>query len=352
MHELDIGPKKSKRRTSEDAAVDAVHNALGRVAYSANFILAVLMVLIGLNYFYSLATEDAQFRISYVIAHSVLVVCGAVIIADKKRSLPRSVGMYAIGMGLYRAFSVMENFRPYSDVNLLYLAIIAVGLNLAFSGRSYLMGESKARIGMMRGAIAMLLIYVVSLIYLFATHDHDLSFLWDHYRRFIIMSLMYIVYIMILDSEKLRRLDWLESHNRVLGGISRTYHLSADAAIEECDAARLAAGMSSEEEWSEVRDGGPARAETAVRIWNGSGATYLIAQKWNGSDSIFLTMSDHEEGTIIQATRLVLDGIEVCGDRLKMAVSDGTVVSIRIVEELRCSGKRTARSTWPPCWAR
>lgn len=353
MHELDIGPEKSKRKTSEDKAVDAVHSALDKVAYCANFVMALLMVLMSIDYFYSALTGSNDLKVTASIGNIILLVCGAIIIADKKRSLPRSVGVYAVGMGLYRAFSVMGNLHPrseidYIDTNIIYLVIIAVGLNMAVSGRAYLKGASRARITMMYSAMAMFLICAISLIYLYATNDHDLTYLVQNYGRYIILALMYLTYILILDTEKLRRLDWLEVHNRSLGGITRTYHLAADAAIEEYEAHRLAEGMSSEKGWIPVSDGGPARIEMRAPIWNGTGLSYLTAQKWHGSDNIYLTMSDHEDGTLIQATRLVVDGIEMRERKLRLSVSDGTVIELDIVEELRCSGTKTAHGTRRP----
>lgn len=353
MHELDIGPDKSKRKTSEDMAVDAVHTALDKVAYYANFVMALLMVLMAIEYFYSVVTGANDLKVTVAIGNIILLVFGAIIIADKKRSLPRSVGVYAIGMGLYRAFSVMGNLHilsetDYIDTNLVYLAIIAVGLNMAVSGRAYLKGSSRARITMMYSAMAMFLICIIFLIYIYATNDHDLSYLVNNYGRYIILATMYLTYIMILDTEKLRRLDWLEVHNRTLGGITRTYHLAADAAIEEYEARRLAEGMSSEKGWSCVSDGGPARIEMRAPIWNGTGLSYLTAQKWHGSDSIYLTMSDHEDGTLIQATRLVLDNIEMHKTKLQLSVSDGTVIELEIVEELRCSRTETAHGIRRP----
>ncbi len=348
MHELDIGPEKSKRKTSEDKAVDAVHSAVDKVAYYANFIMALLMVLMSINYFYTAVTEADRLRVTASIGNIILLACGAIIIADKKRSLPRSVGVYAVGMGLYRAFSVMGSLRPHSTTNLIYFVIIIVGLNMAVSGRAYLKGESRARITMMYSAMAMFLICVISLIYLYATNHHDLSYLVHNYGRYMILALMYLTYIMILDTEKLRRLDWLEVHNRTLGGITRTYHLAADAAMEEYEAHRLAEGMSSEKGWIRVSDGGPARVEMRAPIWNGTGLSYLTAQKWHGSDSIYLTMSDHEDGTLIQATRLALDNVEMHGTKLQLSVSDGTVIELEIVEELRCSRTKTAHGTWRP----
>ncbi len=361
MHELDLEPEKSKRRTSEDRAVDAIHRAVDKVAYTANFLLAVLMIMMALNFFYTaltggdtiykLLTESDKTPVTAIIGNLILLACGAIIVADKERSLPRSVGVYAVGMGLYRAFSVMAyiKLRAYSDI--LFIIIIIVGLNMSISGRAYLKGESRARITMMYGAMIMLLITFICLVYLYATNGRDAHYILDNYMRIVLLGLMYFVYIMVLDSEKLRRLDWVQVHNRNLGGITRTYHLSAEAAIEAYDAEALADKDGTEEGWEPVRDGGPARTEYRARIWNGTGESYLIFQKWNGSDSIYMTMSDHEDGTLIQATRLVLDSIMIKNGRLALSVSDGTVVSMEIVEELRCSGTKTEPWTWRRYWA-
>ncbi len=360
MHELDISPK-SRRRTSEDKAVDVIHRAVGRIAYTANFLLAVLMIVLAINFFYTvltggstifkLVTGTDKVPVTSIIGNLILLICGTIIVADKKRSLPRSVGVYAVGMGLYRAFSVMGYIEPHSSTNFLFFAVIIVGLNTAVSGRSYLKGVSRARMSTMYSSILTLLISIISLIFIYATNGHNVHYLLSHYNRIVLLAVMNFVYIMVLDSESLRRTDWLQAYNRNLGGIARTYHISAEAMIEDFDAEMLADRKGTEEGWSPVRDGGPVRTECRARIWNGTGISYLTFQKWNGSDSIYMTMSDHEDGTLIQATRLALDRIEIEEGRLALSASDGTVVSMKVVEELRCSGTKTERSTWREFWA-
>ena len=321
---------RSRPGVSKRSAVERInafiHIAVAKASYSANFILAALMILIAASHTYDVLSGISQPHISSFIGYAIIIACGAAIILDRNRDLPRSVGFYAIGLGFYRFFTSASHLVPHNDMNLLFYAIMALGLNMALSGRAYILGKSRARLTMMGGSIAFLLLALVMLTYVYSG-TRDIVYVIETQRNTFLLALMYFVFILILDSEKLRNRDWLEVHSRTLDGIRRTYLLQEDASISLSDAESLAGGG-----WATVDDGGPVESEISVGIRNGSGFSCLTAQRWKGSDDVHITLADHCSGTIMQASRFAVNGILLKDGRLEMEAVTGDVFSICVEE--------------------
>lgn len=335
MTESDTGADvcREKRRLSE-RAYDAIHEVVDGAAYCTNFVLAFLMVLIAVHHIYGIMSGDTAARITPIIGNTIMLICGLAIILDRKRDLPRSVGLFAVGMGLYRAFLALGYLYPHSRLNILYYLIIALGLNMAFSGRAYLMGSSRARTMMMRSATVFMLMAMIYIIYLYSD-SHDIAKIVRENANTVLLGLMYFTFIMILDSEKLRRLDWLAVHNRTVDGIRRTYSINNDAVMLYSDARKLANGLTSAEGWAYTTDGGPVSRELRFDILNGDGMTSVIAQIWHGCEGIHLTMTDHLDGTIIQASRVRVCEVVVDEDHVAMMSTNGTMLRLGLTEEFR-----------------
>ena len=332
MREADTTPANgSDGRRVTGRINDAIHSIVDRGAYCANFVLAVLMVLMAASHVFDVIRGIAEPHVTSFIGYIALISCGLAIIFDRKRNLPRSVGLYAIGLGFYRTFTALPHLVPHSSLNLFYFVIIALGLNMALSGRAYLMGRSRARITMMGGSIAFLLLAVILLVYMYS-ETTDAFYVLSTQPNTVLLALMYFTYILILDSEKLRKLDWLEIHNCSMDKIRHTYCLDRNACISRSDAESLAKGMTTAEGWNAVRDGGPVESEICVRISDDSGESYLTAQRWKGSDAIHATVTDHRSGTILQASRFAITDIEMCDGTMTIVASDGNMIPVRIEE--------------------
>lgn len=330
MREANATPEDgSDGRRVAERINDAIHSMVDRSAYYANFILAILMVLMAVSHAFDVVRGIAEPHVTSFIGYIALSSCGLAIIFDRKRNLPRSVGLYATGLGLYRTFTAMPYLVPHSSLNLFYFIIIALGLNMALSGRAYLMGRSRARITMMGGSIAFLLLSVILLVYMYS-ETKDALYVLRTQPNTVLLALMYFTCILILDSETLRKLDWLEVHNCSMDKIRHTYCLDRNARISRSDAESLAMGTSAAEGWNAVLDGGPVESEICVRISDDSGGSYLTAQRWKGSDAIHATVTDHCSGTILQASRFAITDIEMCDGTMTIVTSDGNMIPVRI----------------------
>lgn len=316
-----------------DKAYRVIHNVVDKAAYAANFALSFIMILMSAYHIYAIFTGDEPVKIGVFVGNIILLVCGLGIVLDRDRDLPKSVGMFAVGLGLYRVFIALSGLHPHSWFNLIYYLIMALGLNMTLSGRAYLMGRSRARTTMMMGSIAFLLLAIILIVYNY-TISRDITEVLRNNSNTVLLGLMYFIFIMILDSEKLRRRDWLEVHNRTMNGIRRTYCIRNDAMISVTDAALLVKGLTTAEGWPVIDDSGPVTREIHLSVLNGDGRTHIIAQKWSGCDKIFLTMTDHDGGSVIQASRMDVCDIEYDATCISLISSDGTMVRFDITEDL------------------
>ncbi|MDO5852695.1 MAG: hypothetical protein Q4Q62_01270 [Thermoplasmata archaeon] len=314
---------------------NGVRFAVDRSVVLANYVLAAMMVGAGVAYFLRVAFFDANFLWPTALAYGSFAVCGSLIFLDKRRSLPRSVGMFAIGLGLFRIFSALVYYRPHSYINLFVLAVIILGSNMVLTGAYYRRGYSRAREYMLMITAIMFFIYLSVLLYT-TIGDTSLipsSMLANIRPLLIMMVIIYPVFVLILDSETLRQKDWVEVRNRTLDRVRRTYYLQPDASISKRDADILLAGFGDRKGWLDVRDGGPAECEVRVPIEN-HGMSVLIAQRWAGRDEMFITMSDHWTGSIVQATRFAVTEAFVADGHLTLNCPDGKFMRIAVKERM------------------
>ncbi len=311
---------------------DFVRLAVERSAGIAIVAIAFLMILSAVIYVLRIHMGEIEPTISKILAFLSLTVAGILILTDDERSLPRSVGFYAIGLGFYRALSVVGNLVPHGRLNIIYYVMMALGINMVISGRAYIKGATRARKTMIASSSALLVINMLFIIYLY----HGGSSMYEIFMSYpmnFMLTILYFILILILDSDKLRRLDWLEVHGRTVDGIRRTYHLDGNATIYRSDWAVLGSGLSDVSGWDPVTDGGPAERECHVSIRNGRGRSYITAQRWKGRDEMFVTISDHPGGTIIQAARLTITGIETEDDDIRLFSPDGTFMQLQLEDD-------------------
>ena len=315
-----------------DRTYDFVRLAVERSAIVVIAAIALLMILSAVVYVLRVHMGETGISPTVSIAFLALAAAGVLILTDDERSLPRSVGLYAVGLGIYRVFSVIGNIVPHSRLNIIYYVIIALGINMVISGRAYIKGSTRARRTMILSSSLLLLINMIFIIYLYQT-GLSMYEIFIHYPMNFLLTALYFILILILDSDKLRRRDWLEVHGRTVDGIRRTYHLDRTASIYRSEWSVLSAGLSDVSGWDRVIDGGPAERECHISIRNGRGRSYITAQRWKGRDEMFVTICDHPGGTVIQAARLTITGIESEDDAVRLISPDGTFMQLTLEDD-------------------
>lgn len=291
-----------------------VHRSVDVVLGLSNYILAALMVAFGtVQLIYAYTDEYTTLTWLLALSYIVMLVGGAVIILDRNRNLLRAVGIYALALGFYRFIFSFPSIEPGNPYGMVSIVVCALAINLMISGRSYLKGVSRGRRLAMISTFLLLMVCVT----LFITLMHAGLGLVDCMKLMpgaFVMSIMYAFFIGILDSEELRSSDILAIHNDTLDKIRCIQYTDPRTSIPRETALVLAKVFEDRSDWHPVDDGGPAECEYRFVIENKDKGSEVLMQKWKGSESIYFTISDYLDGTILQAYRFEADSVCTDGD--------------------------------------
>ena len=298
------------------------------------FILAGIIILSAIADAVSMAMYGADDAVFRVLAILVRVVMGFFIVLDPMRNLMRSVGFYALSLGLAR---ILESFGMLANPSDLFFAIaivmIGMGVNQVYSGYNYLRDVSRGRFGMIFGSAALALLMVIIIV---STASAEESLDPDYDAQLILSSVIYlaqyVLILLIMDGDDFRFSSWNEKSVRKLDEIRLAYTLTPGMRFPRPYAVVLKHMFDDRSSWSPVDDGGPVECETRLRIVDDKATSVAILQKWKGSDRIYMTVTPDDVGTILQANRFwVTDVVADDKDDGKFTnlrlYADGTMIS-------------------------
>lgn len=331
-----LHPFKNREMAKSEFLSKKIKNGISQIVEYATFasciLLALLMIGSALAYIYACYVDSYTIKVYKCIAFASLLFFGLGIILDKTRNLVTSVGLFAMGLGIYRAFMAARIYIPKSDTNLVVLVLFLLGVNVAISGYKYVTGKSRSRVSMKITTIILLLFNIIFVTYMIRV-GLDYKTVCRTYPMTILTSLMYVIFILILDTKELRSRDWIEVHSNTLSRMRRTYFFDYKAKMATESAELLNTWNGERKGWKALDDGGPAEYELRIPFINGNGKSYIIAQIWKDYDGFFITISDHYDGTIIQASRMSVSGVEYEGNEFRIIAKDGTFTQFELVEE-------------------
>lgn len=327
----------ANKRPLMETIYESVRTNVDRLVIAANYILALLIIGYGIMEPYSYFDMDMVPKWNDMLGFVTLVVFGIAILLFNRRDLMRSAGMYALALGAYRFLHAAPNIHRGEPTSYVFLFLTIIALNLMISGMSYLRGVTRGRKTMMLST-SLLIAANVSII-LYGVHS-GMS-LVEYFRYMpgtVIMIVMYTVFLGILNCEQLRTKDLQEIHNRTLDEIRCTWCTMPDASIRRDAASVIYRMFRDRSDWTPVQDGGPVECEYRFEISNKKGTSHALVQKWKGMDPIFLTISDHLDGTLLHAYRfeatsvIVENDDAVNGTWMRLDSDSGTCMNLRIAD--------------------
>lgn len=331
-----LHPFKNRELSRNEILANKFKSAMDRFVKRAivisSLVMASLMVISALTFIYECFQYEYVINWYNCIAFAAMLFFGLGIILDKTRNIVTSIGLFAMGLGIYKAFIAFRFFIPRSDTNVIVYIIFILGINMAISGYKYVSGKSRSRVTLKISSLLLLSINIL-IVASMLRYGMDYRNLCKTYPMLILTSLMYVGFVTILDTEILRSRDWMEIHSNTISRMRRTYYLDSESKIATESAELLSSWNGERKGWMRVDDGGPAEYELRIPIINGSSKSYIIAQIWRDYDGFFITMSDHYDGTIIQASRMAIDSVEYEDDVFRINNKDGTFSQFELVEE-------------------
>ncbi len=294
------------------------------------FILAAIIILLGIYglcvVFFYIGIENTQ--PGDICAGIVQIVMGFLIIFDPKRSTMRAVGFYAMSLGLGKILSSLSMAGSSSSfIFIVALVMIGLGVNLVYSGYTYLNDTSRGRFGMTMSSALMCMLIILTIAYetvYFEGTESTLVII-----GYFIGLVQYLLILLILDSEEFRFSTWHEKAIARLEKIRTTYSITPGTYISREDAKSLKHMFDDRSSWSSVNDNGPVECEKRLKVFDGRIPAIMILQKWKGSDKIFVTMVNDDEGTILQANRFCITDVIADDD------DDSRFMNVRLYSEGR-----------------
>lgn len=296
--------------------------------------------------FYALLSAYSAFRlyggsipIMQIIAMYVVILMGAAILIDFSFNLNHAIGWYAMAIGLNRSLRFITYLNPPKGVVFVFsLVMIVLGLNLCFTGLTFLRGSVRGYFMMILNTALMLLLNVASLIYLKNSNMMSLENILLTYPDSIILIGMYIVLLCLMTTKTIRMSTEEERYNKVLHTLKITFTCKKDTRISSKDAEVLVKGFDDRSGWNIIDDGGPVECEYDFKfIHTADEAAYMTVQKWKDSDKLYFTMCGHNYGSVINAYRFYADRIfmEEKGDDsfLVLFNKDGMYMRLLVTKE-------------------
>ncbi len=344
-------PTGDEERDSEgilDGVQDAVGSAVmevkdvlaevnvGFVRKSALFLYNFIDVFVGvcfvaMAFFIIFVMRDygASYRdldITDWLSQFAMLFGGALLIFNPRRTFNTSIGIYAMIMGTVSFCGTWSSMSEpmlgessgflgfFDDIIFIFqLVMLTLAGNLIYSGTSYLRGRPRGTIGMMAKAMLMLAYNLLAL--LLTISAGEIKNIGDAFRMDstgLIQIVMFIIFLNMMDTEDARRYNTKNRLSRSTEALRHTKTLDEKSYMLYEDAVILSSRDFSG--WERVTDGGPAELEYRFAIQTTGGASYITVQRWRGHDCYYLTITDHERGTNIRATRMSVDALTLSED--------------------------------------
>ncbi len=361
--------KEPQDRMGLGEGFDAVSNiTVSFVKRTSEVVNSFIDVLVGISFLamgiifiwrtYDFGSSITEYDLLDWVTLLDVLIGGSILILNPRRTFSSSIGIYAITMGLMSFCSNWADigskmideddflsFFSFIDdiIFIVNLAMVILSINLMISGIYYLRGRARGTIGMMNRAAFMLFI---SLFYIFVDlHTGDYKDLWDlavNEPETIIQAFMFLVLLLIMDTDEARSYNTKNRLGRSTDAIRYSNTMDKRSFIELEDARALVDPTMSN--WTDPDDGGPVEKEFRFPIQTQGGASHVTVQKWAGSDRFYLTISDHEKGTNIRATRLAAESFVLSEDlsHLDMRGADHFIIRIPVrmpLSELQIAGR-------------
>lgn len=267
-------------------------------------VLAMIMVFAGiLSIYYTISDIEVKgVEIFDFISKLILLIFGLVIFFDKNKNLMRSIGFYAIALGLNRCLNSLASVGEESNYMFyIGLGMLALGANLTYSGVSYLRGISRKLTTMRLITLAIVSSYILILILMIYMGSNLIDFIISDKEDFITI-LMYLFFLMLLFSKEVYKNIPIERVKVDLLDIkSNLYARSISADSESLNILR--SGLESGNGWKKIRNAEDFGTEVTVPITVDDEKRFIIAQSWNGKEGIFVTIVDDPDDSFVGCMR-------------------------------------------------
>lgn len=267
------------------------------------------------------------------LACTIMFVGGLLsIVFSAKKDLIRCIGFYALSLGLSR---ILIRYHGMADASTMSLALgwifIIVSANLCYTGAWFTLGNVIRRTSMLLTSTLLTVVNLIIVIFGHALESAlEIQILTNDPSYYMINFIMYLVLILLLDSEQIRYGTSQGKHVRHMDRIRSSYVLDKDSIVNR-DVARCLLERDGPL-WEHVGDGF-VESEMTFKISGRTTDSCILAQIWGDTGRLYLTIMS-QDGSIINANRLPIDVITEKNGRLHFYGTTGAYFSLAIEKEV------------------
>ena len=294
------------------------------------FVMGLVLIAQGV---FEIITYTKSETMTYLdlIAFIIMIVGGSLTLILCRKSQIRCIGFYALSLGSSRLLIRISSLDFENPVSLIItLVFIGMAANLCYTGVSFTRGNVIRRSSMI--ITSSLLAFFNLILFSFGPTIQnylDIKFLTYDQEVYMVNFLMYLVLLLLLDSVQIRSGSQDVQHAVCMDEIRGSYRYEKMATINRQDASCLL--TRSGDRWRSIDDGF-VKSEMVFEITGLSFNTSVIAQVWEGSDDLHLTIFPGS-GSVVTANRLKVESMKESEGKLHFYGRTGADFSLIIKEE-------------------
>lgn len=282
---------------------------LNKILILYGIVLIVCNIIAIVSYY--IVYKDSQFALSWGDFDSLMmIIAGIAILANKKRTILSALGSSAMAI----AIGKLPNIIDYMTVRNIGLGVsstvmflvgvvsLVLAVNLFYTGVMYYAGLCRGYFWHMVSISILALwdLYLAMIEFVSVIQGGDSVRAFQCLFVNIQILIVYLLYIYLLNHDIVRSSMQIEKINDRLVRIGTHITPEKDTAISRDDAELLINGPDA---WPTIVPYGPVIAEIKILFSHTNSESYCTVQKWAGDDRLFFTVTDTDDGTVIEAAR-------------------------------------------------
>lgn len=276
---------------------------IDRYASKLTLVLTVIILIGSVYDLYMCFADDYPIDLMWFLyaKPAILIIAAMLVIADRKRSLSRAAGIYAIAVGVNYIVEGYVDIDIFIDTVLFYvgLAMLVLGIALFVNGIVYLRGASTSNTSMLYVTSVLVASDVFSLL-LMIRMGTDVVTIIETYMSVMSRILTNIIFILLLMTEGVKKntFDWKVS-NSIFNAKTALY-TDRTAFIERDDLIRIDDWIKGKTYISTYSDD-ILESEISINIhYPRNKIRKMLVQRWKADDTIHATILNDDNDSYMQ----------------------------------------------------
>ena len=276
---------------------------IDRYASELTLVFTVIILISSIYDFYVCFADDCPLDLmwSLYVKPAILIIAALAVIADRKRSLPRAAGIYAVAVGVNYIIEGYVDIDIFIDTILFYVGLVTLvlGIALFINGIIYLRGASTSNTAMLYVTAILVASDIFSLL-LMIRMGTDVTTIIETYMSVMSRIFTNVIFILLLMTEGVKKntFDWKVSNS--IFNAKTSLYTDRTAFIERDDLIRIS-------DWIEGKTSGSTYGDDIVESEISIDIHYprkkvrkMLVQRWKDDETMHATILNDDGGSYMQ----------------------------------------------------